>query len=129
MNPKIAARFTDTDQGISLGEFFVTDQPCLGLIDDAVDFDHACLAAAFSAVEGERQAGSQPGAKNALVLGHVDRGSASDKGHLERSRHQRFLIAVKTRHRYSPAARTTMSRPRAMRPGLHQPRAKPPRQA
>src|SRR2546423_9558559 len=97
MDPKIAARFSDTDQRVTLGELLITDQPCFGLVDDAVDFDHAGLAAAFSAVEGEWQAGSQPGAKDALVLGHVDRRSASDEGDLERSRHQRLLMALKTR--------------------------------
>ncbi len=93
----IVKRIRRTDERVALGELLVADQPRLGLVDDAVDFDHAGLAAAFSAVEGQRETGRQPGSQNAFVLSHVDGLPAPHEGDVEGARHQRLLIAVMMR--------------------------------
>src|ERR1700694_485622 len=88
VNRKIAPRFPDADQGVAVGQLLVTDEPRLGLVDNAVDFHHASLAPALAAVGGERQPGFEPGVKDSLGLVDRHRLAAPDEGDLERRRHQ-----------------------------------------
>src|ERR1700694_4655747 len=97
VDSKIASRFTDADERVAFRQLFVTDQPRIGLVDDAIDFDHARLAATFLAIEGKRKAGPQPGSKNPFFLRHVDRLPALDEGDMEEPLQQRLLIAVMMR--------------------------------
>src|SRR3989441_5847030 len=97
MHPQVASRLTDADQGIAFSKLFIADQPRLRLVDDAVDPDHAGFASALAAVESERDTGPKSGAKDTLILRHLDGGPAVEKGDAEGSRHQWLLTAVITR--------------------------------
>src|ERR1700682_4103366 len=74
----------NADQGVAVGQLLVTDQPGLGLVDDAVHLHHAGLATALAAVVGELQPSLEPGVQDALGLVDRQRFPASDEGDLER---------------------------------------------
>src|SRR5690348_13486186 len=57
VHPQVAAWAADADQGVALGQLGVRDQEGVGLVDDAIDADHAGLAHAAPAFGGQGHAG------------------------------------------------------------------------